>query len=644
MFAFCLGSLLSVCSFADRPNIVWINAEDMSPHLGCYGHPDADTPIIDAIAKEGIVYRNAFATAPICSPARSCLATGLYATSMGTQHLRCEIQIPARVVPLAKRLQQHGYFCTNTGKSDYNFSPDGIWDAWSNDVAPWRGRQRGQPFFGFITVGETHEGRINFIDRYQQATAQLPDDRKHDPDAVFIPPFYPDSAEIRRIFARMHDLATVFDLKVGEVVETLKKDGDWENTILFVFGDHGNGLPRYKRWLNDSGLRVPLVIHVPEKYRHLVPESDRIDAEGSSRQRLSNRLVSFVDFPATALRMAGVEVPRLLQGTPFLGAQTLAARKYVYGARSRADDMFEVSRSVFDGQFLYVRHFLPHVPYVQRSVIFDDRKSAFRELRRLHLKGDLDEHAARMWVDRKPVEELYDLDADPHELSNLAESEYHQEVKERLQQVLVRWILSHRDSGFLPESEYQRRAMASGTTPMDVVHDPSFDLTAVVDTAWMVGDPNVSPDDLAIGLEHQEAGVRYWSAIGLLAHPGELTTRAREGLERCLNDDSPSVRISAAEALVTKGGSTLMAEKELSELVEHQQIWVALEAASCLARLGPRAKPLVDAMKRTIEKNRSEPGSRRPYKDFNYASFTGWALEAALLACGEEDYVAAINQ
>lgn len=208
----------------ERPNILWINAEDMSPHLGCYEHPDAVTPNIDALAADGIVYKNTLATAPICSPARSCLATGLYATSLGTQHLRCEVAIPERVVPLATRLRKSGYFCTNTGKSDYNIDPSGIWDKWSNDPAPWRARKPGQPFFAFITIGETHEGRINRRHQYIEATVDLPESLKHDPDRVHIPPFYPDTPEIRRIFAGIYDLATVFDRKVGGIVNWLKED------------------------------------------------------------------------------------------------------------------------------------------------------------------------------------------------------------------------------------------------------------------------------------------------------------------------------------------------------------------------------------------------------------------------------------
>ena len=400
--ALCVACLLTLSIAAkDRPNIVWINAEDMSPHLGCYGHPDAVTPHIDQIAEHGVVYRNAFATAPICSPARSCLATGLYATSLGTQHLRCEVEIPDRVVPLAVRLKQLGYFCTNTGKSDYNFDPDGIWDAWTNDPAPWRKQPGNKPFFSFITVGATHEGRINFLDRYDEATKNLPAEQRHDFTRVTIPPFYPDTREIRRIVAGLYDLATVFDDTVGDLMEQLKADGHLDDTFVFIFGDHGNGLPRYKRWLNDSGLRVPLVVYVPENFAHLCPG-------GLGSQ--TDRLVSFVDFPATAISLAGGEIPAILQGRPFLGRTIAEPQQYVFGARSRADDMFEVSRSVSDGRFFYVRHFLPHLPYIQNSVIFDDRKASFRELRRARRAGLLNgQPAAQMWVDRKPLEELYDL-------------------------------------------------------------------------------------------------------------------------------------------------------------------------------------------------------------------------------------------
>lgn len=650
---------------AQRPNIVWINAEDMSPHLGCYGHPDAITPNIDSLAQFGIVYQNAFATAPICSPARSCLATGLYATSLGTQHLRCDVEIPDQVVPLANRLRRLGYFCTNTGKSDYNFSPEGIWDQWNNAEFPWRGRRDGQPFFSFITIGDTHEGRINFEDRYEESVSDLPRELRHDPTLVTIPPFYPDTLEIRRLFARMHDLAMIFDRKVGRVVKALEDDGEIENTVIFVFGDHGNGLPRFKRWLNDSGLRVPLIVFVPPKFRELSP----VDSGTKT-----DRLVSFVDFPATALSLAGAEVPEILQGEPFLGTEISKPRQYVYGARSRADDMFELSRSVFDGRFLYVKHFYPHLPYIQPSVIFDDRKDSFRELRRLNAAGELDEHALKLWSPHKPMEELYDLSTDPDELTNLAMVEEYAEKKEALATELRKWIVEHRDSGFLNEAEYQIRAHDEGRTPFEVVQDQSgFDLLASLDMAWQVGRANVNADDLEKGLAHDESGVRYWAVVTIQASMqmygnGRSETSINELLDLlvyALDDPSPSVRVVASQTILEIVHDELKASEDdseprpsssmetrikqrdaaiqrLGELLEDDRPWVALEAARATALLGQRAVKLVPVMKRVVNRNRSEPGSRRPYKDFNYPSFIGWALETALNECGEGEFVKSI--
>lgn len=634
---------------SDVPNIVWINAEDMSPHLGCYGHPDAMTPYIDELASDGIVYRNAFSTAPICSPSRSCLATGLYATSLGTQHLRCEIEIPERVVPLATRLKQHGYYCTTSGKTDYNFDPSGIWDQRTNDSAPWRRRKNSdQPFFAFITVGETHEGPTNHLDRYEAATKNLPPEQRHDPAKVTLPPFYPDSPEIRRIFAGMHDLASVFDRKVGELIQTLKEDGDYDNTILFVFGDHGNGLPRYKRWLNDSGLRVPLVVYLPPKYRSdAIPGKEMKPSQNGQLE--TERLVSFVDFPATALSLAGIPIPDLLQGQAFLGQERASPRKFVFGARSRADDMYEVSRSVSDGRYIYVRHFMPHLPYIQPSVIFDDSKSSFKELRRLYRAGELDEHAGKLWSEHKPMEELYDLQADPHELNNLADAPETESIKKQLRDELHSWILSHRDSGFMPESEYQIRSRQQGQTPFDIVEAPEhFDLASALDMASLVGNEN-DLETWKAGLKHPESAVRYWAAVGLLAahqiHSRDLSS-AKPELLAALGDEAPCVAIAAAQTLLAMPELSLAESRRtqlaLSRLMLDERPWVALEACRATTLLGHLAKPLVPVMKQVVEANLAESGERRRYKDFNYASFTGWTLETSLRICGEEDYVDAL--
>jgi N-sulfoglucosamine sulfohydrolase len=331
--------LFSRCSYeqekSDSPNILWIVTEDISPALGCYGDEYAKTPNLDELAGRGIRYDYAYATAPICAPSRSSLITGLYATSLGTQHLRTEVKKPDYIKTFPVHLKEAGYFVTNYGKTDYNFDPEGIWDYWEQDLFPWRKRKGNQPFFSFLNIGSTHEGPGNNEAAYQRAVEDLPDSLFHDPEKANLPPYFPDTPEMRRIWAQYYDLVSDMDVQAGEILQGLQEDGLMENTIIFFFSDHGFGLPRYKRWLYRTGLQVPLIIYIPPAYRAFC--SFRA---GSG----SEDLVSFVDFAPTVLNLAGIKVPAYMQGKKFLGDSVDRPRKYVFGARSRADDMYEVSR------------------------------------------------------------------------------------------------------------------------------------------------------------------------------------------------------------------------------------------------------------------------------------------------------------
>ncbi|MDX1284385.1 MAG: sulfatase, partial [Draconibacterium sp.] len=300
-----------------RPNIVWINCEDTGPDWGCYGLDYATTPNIDKLAEDGIVFNKAYATAPICAPARSCLITGLYATSLGTQHLRCEVDRPDFIKTLPEILSQQGYFTTNQAKTDYNFDPEGVWNYWQNELSPWRKRKGKQPFFSMFVFGMTHEGSANRSEKWEENTRDLPKELFHDPTKVPVPPHYPDTPEIRKIWSHYHDNITVFDRKVGEIVQNLKDDNLLDNTIIFVFSDHGAGLPRHKRWLNVTGLHVPLVVYVPEKFKHM----SRV-----SLGEKNDELVSFVDFAPTVLSMAGAEIPKTMEGQPFMGRRIAPER------------------------------------------------------------------------------------------------------------------------------------------------------------------------------------------------------------------------------------------------------------------------------------------------------------------------------
>ncbi len=603
-----------------NPNILWINCEDIGPALGCYGDDFATTPNLDQLAREGILYRNAFATAPICAPARSCLITGVYATSLGTQHLRSEVTIPDFIKTVPHYLREQGYFCTIKGKTDYNFSPDGVWDYWRNDMAPWRKRQDNQPFFSMFSIGNTHEGPTNFPDRYEKAIQTLPKDLLHDPDEVPLPPFYPDTPDIRTIWAHVYDLITEMDRQVGSIIQNLKDDGLYDQTIIFFFADHGFGLPRYKRWLNDSGLRVPFIVRIPAKYQHLAntPAGEEVD-----------ELVSFVDFAPTTLNLAGAPIPKHMQGQRFLGKNKDKPRDYVFGARSRADDMFEVSRSVQNDSYIYIRHYMPHLPYIQPGEIMSDIKWSYRELRRLRNEGKLKPEAELMWQETKPIEELYDLKNDPHEICNLADSPSHQTIKENLHARLHEWILDHRDTGFLQEAEMHIRAQ--GSTIYEMAQDPSqYNLSRILETAGMVDPYHGDIEALTKRLNDPDSGVRYWAATGLLAL-AKKASPAIPHLIKTLDDPSPSVRIVSAEALCH-----LDHEKKalpvLKQCVQDNRVWVALHAARTLLMIGKKACPLKKTVIQVLEANKG-PAAGGRYKDFNYAAFTSWSLEWVMKNC-----------
>ena len=605
----------------EPPNIVWLIAEDISPALGVYGDPLAQTPHIDALAEKSIVFERAYATAPICAPARSTLVSGVYATSMGTMHLRSETPFSSQLKTLPEYLEAAGYFTSNQNKTDYNFDPEGRWVEHSDSVTPWRNREEGQPFYSVFNFGTSHESRANREGRYQEAIANVPAGLLQDPDKMDLPPYYPDTPLSREIWARYYDTITAMDQEVGALVDSLEAEGLMEDTIIFFFGDHGHGLPRYKRWLYSTGLYVPLTVYVPEKYQHL--------SKASPGERIHD-LVSFIDFPTTVLNLAGIDIPATMEGQAFLGPNVPEPRTYVYAARDRADDMFEMSRAILNDRYIYIRHFMPHLPYIQSGVINGNGKLAYRALREAHEAGITNAEQDKLW-NAKPIEELYDLQSDPMELNNIAGNPEIAAIKATLRQELHNWMLETRDLGLLPEAEYMIRS--KGTSPYDYARaEPGMDAETLLKTAELVGTDDEA--GLLEALNHPDSGVRYWAAIGLqnLETPASPAIAA---LEMALEDSSPSVRIAVAEALCAHGSSE-RAIRSLGQLIHDDRPWVALQAARAVQMVGEAARPLIPDMYEVLDKNLGDPDAWLRYKDFNYAAFTSWALEWALQELGEE--------
>lgn len=578
-----------------RPNVLWITVEDMSANLGCYGDAAARTPNIDAFAREAVRYTRAFSTAPVCSPARACLISGVYATSLGNPHLRCEIPLPAEFQGYAGYLRDAGYFTSNNVKTDYNLrqEPAFIRKNWSRSAANahWRQREPGQPFMSVFNFMDTHQSRSSAWPQEQferEVRARLTPAERVDPARIALPGFYPDTPVTREAMARYYDCIAAVDRRVGNVLQELAADGLADDTIVFFYSDHGMGMPRGKRVLYDSGLHVPLLIRFPPKWRHLAPA-----APGAT----VDRLVSFVDFPPTLLSLVGLPIPRHMQGVPFLGTAAGPAREFVFGARDRVDEAIDTSRSVRDQRWLYLRNYRPHLSWAAPEG-FSDTSTFRRELVAAARQKRAGTGPTAWLAPTRPTEELYDTVADPQQLKNLAGEPAHRAVLEKLRARLRTWILETRDVGFLPDSEILRR---SGTlTPYEMVRRPDlYPLERILAAAERVGAPDAAGTQRT-WLGDAEPAVRYWAAIGLRANPAAATL-SRAELERALRDPSAPVRIEAAGALLAAGPHPTALELLASEL-DATPGEVAVHAARTLELLGAGAAPLRTQVRARLKK------------------------------------------
>jgi len=591
-----------------RPNILWITCEDMSPHLGCYGDAYAVTPNLDRLAGQGVRYTGAFAAASVCTPARSTLITGVFASSLGTQHLRGPVPLPAAVRCFTEYLREAGYYCSNNVKEDYNFAtPPGAWDE-SSGVAHWRNGKPEQPFFSVFNFTTTHQGQIRYSkEQFERINAQLPPEERHDPRLAPLPPYYPDTPIVRRNVAQLYTQITKMDKQVKQLLDQLDEDGLADDTIVFFYADHGTGLPRGKRWLHDSGIRVPLIVRFPEKHRHLAPGEPGTTVD---------RLVSFVDFAPTVLSLAGLPIPDAMQGTAFLGPRAGTPRQYVFAIRDRVDEVCEFSRTVRDDRYQYIRNYMPHRPVMQHST-YSEQTPIRRELRRLAAEGELEGSQAWLMRPTKAAEELYDTQNDPNEICNLADSPEHREILERMRDALRAWMVETRDTGLLPEAEMHARAQNGSPYDMTRRAD-AFPLTRILDAAERIGKGPAEFEKLRGLLADSDPAVRYWGATGLAALGGEARGAQAE-LTLALRDGSPNVRIAAAEVLCTLGH-----EKDalpvLVGALQDADPRVRLHAAAVLVALGEKARDVLPQ----IQEAAADRGQD------NHALYTRWALEHAV--------------
>jgi N-sulfoglucosamine sulfohydrolase len=443
----------------DRPNILWISTEDINPDLGCYGDSYAVTPNLDRFAAQGVRYTNVFSHAGVCAPTRSGIITGMYPTTLGTQHMRCKGVPPAYVKCFSEYLRSAGYYCTNNVKTDYQFaSPPSAWDECSRK-AHWRNRGKGQPFFAIFNFTITHESQIrNRSQGMLKRLATLGPNERHDPAKAVLPPYYPDTPLVRQDWAQYYDIITLMDKMVAETLKQLEDDGLAEDTIVWFWGDHGRGLPRAKRWIYDSGLQVPLLIRVPAKWRKLaMPANPDAVKPGT----VNDDLIAFIDFAPTMLSLAGIEIPKHIQGKAFLGSQKSQPREYIYGARDRMDEAYDLIRAVRDRQYKYIRNYMWYVTRGQ-DINYMNLMPTMQEMRRLNAEGKLKGPRKLYFEKTKPLEELYDIVADPHEVNNLTADPKYKDVLERMRRVHERWVRQTSDIGLIPEPVFDEMKRPGG--------------------------------------------------------------------------------------------------------------------------------------------------------------------------------------
>ncbi len=584
------------------PNILWLSSEDHGQEMGCYGDAYAETPNVDALAERGLLYRHVWSTAPVCAPARTTIISGMYPPSLGAEHMRSFVAMPPGTKMFPQLMRQAGYYCTNNSKEDYNLqTPKEAWDE-SSRMAHYKNRKADQPFFAVFNSTASHESAI----RNQKG------EPKHDPAAAPLPTYHPDTPVVRRDWAIYYDTVTAADAIAGNHLRELERAGLADSTIVFYWGDHGSGMPRGKRWPSDSGLRVPLVVYIPEAFAHLRPEDYVSGGQ-------TERLVGFIDFAPTLLSLIGIQPPDWMQGHAFLGKFVADKQPYLYGFRGRMDERVDLVRSVTDGRFVYLKNYMPHLSQGQH-VSYQMETPTTRQWRELYDKGELNEAQSRFWDVPKDPEELYDLQEDPDEVVNLVDSAEHRQILQKFRDAHREHIFKIRDVGFIPEGE--RFRLTGDVTPYELGHDDArYPLAKVFEAAQLASSIDDQSDEaisVLVKLTNQDnSTLRYWGAMGLLMRGPSSVKANSDVLAKLLGDASPAVKVAAARALAQYGDAAV-ADDATALLLQHadwsqHDLFTAMDAITALESLGERLHDHAEAIAKLPTKGDSPHGRYSSY-------------------------------
>lgn len=569
--------LFGTSAFAeDRPNILWLTCEDNNVNwVGCYGNPFAETPNIDKLAEQGVQYMHCYANAPVCAPMRSTWITGVHALSMGTHPMRSRYPIPHETIKYyPDLLKKAGYYVGNARKTDYNIGGRDDKSPWDTDKVNWNELKKNQPFFMVINSTKSHESR---------AFGEV-NNTTHSPDDVRLAKYHPDIPVIRQNYAHYHDQMKKMDADIGIALEELERSGMAENTIVIHNSDHGGVLARSKRFLFNSGTHCPLIIRIPDKYKHL-----RAAQAGSK----VDQIVSFVDMTKTWLHICGAETPDYLQGKIFLGPET-EQRDYHVSFRGRMDERCDNVRAIRDQKLLYVRNYMPYAPWGQRLNYLWKMKATLA-WEQHHREGKTNTVTGRFFG-TKPMEELYDTTVDPDNVNNLINDPQYAKDIARLSNALDQWQVEKFDSGLIPESEVVKRSEECGKTIYEMVRDPElYDLKAYQSASATALEKDVANLPLLYkNLTATDSGVRYWAVVGCFNLQNK-TSLDMELIEKCLSDQSHHVRAMAAWILY-RGGDKESAQACWNELLRNSS-YASLKVFNIIDWIGDGSEPYTAAMK-----------------------------------------------
>ena len=589
--------IINTALASSSPNILWITSEDNSIEwISCYGSKNAKTPHIDQLAKEGFRYLYCFDNGAVCAPTRSSWITGMHSISNGTQPMRSGFEIPESISFYNELLQKAGYFTSNCSKTDYNLrgpkgrNPKDFWNYSGGDYAgTWKKRKDGQPFFTVYNIGESHESRA-FGDH---------NDESIDPNKIILAPYHPDLPEMRNTYAKYASAVSKMDKLVGQAIENLKKDNLYEDTILVYNSDHGGVLARSKRFLYSSGIHCPLIVRIPEKWKHLYPK-------GKEPGSTIDRIVSFIDMPKTWVSLTGAEMTDNFQGRIFLGPDTEPEPQYHFSWRSRADERFDCVRVMRDEQFAYHKNYAPFAPNGQYLAYMHNMK-ATGAWERHHQAGKTNSVTGRFFEPR-PSEEFYDNFKDFHNIDNQIDDPLHQAKIKELKKELRRQQLKYFDCGLMPEEMRARIIKENKTTVYAFVRDPAlYPLAKYLDYSDLaLSRKKANLKTLSKGLTNKDPVIRYWSVVGLLLLE-EHAKPAINDLKKALNDQDeiPSL---AAWAIYLAGNPEYAKKWMLKTIIKDPRNstlanildWMDKDSFSILARIPAEKIPKKGLLKDVV--------------------------------------------